>query len=428
MTYTFKLARRLSVLRGGAGSLLVALVVACGDAASTAPSDSASPDRPDGPQGPDTAQTPPAPPAGAPASLSVSPSAATLVPGASLRFAAHAVRAGGDSVSLAVAWTSSGGSVTTDGVFTAPDPGRYTVVARALADSALLDSALVTVAAGATPPDSGTTQPPATTPERECDRRRSEWIWCDDFEDDRLAGYFEVQTDGGSFGREAGVGRDGSWGMRGRFAKGQTSAGALHLAFGKTPQETFRPVDDGRTVHREIYWRVWVRHEAGWSGGGGDKLSRVISFASPTSWAQAMKGAVWSGGSDTNRDYLMIEPISGTDEEGNLKSTGYNDYPNQRYLGARAGKTPIFDAAHVGAWYCVEARVRLNDPGAANGSFQLWIDGSLEAERHDLNWVGAFQEYGLNAVFLENYWNAGSPKAQTRDFDGFVVSTARIGC
>jgi hypothetical protein len=284
----------------------------------------------------------------------------------------------------------------------------------------LVDSAAVIVAAA--------TPPVPIVPARECDRRRPEWIWCDDFEDDRLGSYFEVLTDGGSFGRAAGVGRDESWGVRGHFARGQVSAGALHLAFGKTPQADFRPVDDGRTVYREIYWRVWVRHEAGWTGGGGDKLSRVISFASPTSWAQAMKGAVWSGSDAATWDRLAIEPISGTDEAGNLKSTKYNDYPNQRYLGLRHGQTPIFDAAHVGRWYCVEARVRLNEPGSANGSFQLWIDGALEAERHDLNWVGSFQEYGLNAVFLENYWNAGSPKAQTRDFDGFVVSTAPIGC
>jgi len=37
-------------------------------------------------------------------------------------------------------------------------------------------------------------------------------------------------------------------------------------------------------------------------------------------------------------------------------------------------------------------------------------------------------EYGISTVFLENYWNDGSPQLQERTFDSFVVSTRRIGC
>lgn len=29
---------------------------------------------------------------------------------------------------------------------------------------------------------------------------------------------------------------------------------------------------------------------------------------------------------------------------------------------------------------------------------------------------------------LDTYWNDGSPKSQSRDYDDFVVSTERIGC
>jgi hypothetical protein len=31
-------------------------------------------------------------------------------------------------------------------------------------------------------------------------------------------------------------------------------------------------------------------------------------------------------------------------------------------------------------------------------------------------------------VFVENYWNTGSPVAQERYLDNLVVSTQRIGC
>jgi len=64
----------------------------------------------------------------------------------------------------------------------------------------------------------------------------------------------------------------------------------------------------------------------------------------------------------------------------------------------------------------------------SNGLFELWIDGRPEARREGLNWVGTYSEYGWNAVFLENFWNRGSPRTQERYFDNFVVSTGPIGC
>lgn len=269
------------------------------------------------------------------------------------------------------------------------------------------------------------TDPPPLA--NECASPGAGWVWCDDFEVDRLTSYFEYADAGGSFVRATSVGVDGSTGMRARFAAGQVGAGSLHLAIGRTPQGYFRPVDDGTRDYRELYWRVFVRNQPGWTGGGGDKLSRAFIFASPSSWAQAMIAHVWSGGGSSS-DYLLIDPASGTDAAGNLITTTYNDFANLRWLGLRRSDTPIFDAAHVGQWHCVEARVRLNDAGQSNGVFQLWINGSLEAERTELNWVGAYDDYGLNAVFLENYWNAGSPVAQERYLDNFVVSTAPIGC
>ena len=54
--------------------------------------------------------------------------------------------------------------------------------------------------------------------------------------------------------------------------------------------------------------------------------------------------------------------------------------------------------------------------------------GSSMPARSGLNWVGSYAAYGINAVFIENYWNAGSPVVQERYLDNFVVSRARIGC
>ena len=262
----------------------------------------------------------------------------------------------------------------------------------------------------------------------ECDAAKPEWLFCDDFESNRLDRYFEYKDPDSSFVRADSVGVLGSMGMRVRFKKGQVDAGSLKLAFGKTPSAYMRAVDSGATQYRGLYWRVYLRNDSSWIGGGGDKLSRAQVLVSP-SWAQAMGAPVWSGGpSGAGANYLVIDPYSGTDVAGALKTTTYNDFPHLRWLGSVRSRTPIFDQAHVGKWYCVEAHVRLNDPGESNGVFELWIDDWLEAQHTGLNWLGDFSGYGLNSVFFENYWNAGSPVEQTRYMDNIVVSTKRIGC
>jgi hypothetical protein len=171
---------------------------------------------------------------------------------------------------------------------------------------------------------------------------------------------------------------------------------------------------------------MYVRTQAGWVGGAHDKLSRALVFAD-ANFAEAALAHVWaSGPPDTN--FLLLDPASGTDSAGNLKSTQYNDFANLRFLGMVHTVTPIFDAAHVGRWYCVEAHARLNDAGQSNGVFELWIDGVQQAQVTTLNWLGSYSQYGFNAVYFENYWNNGAPVAEDRFFDNIVVSTQRIGC
>lgn len=292
-------------------------------------------------------------------------------------------------------------------------------------------AALLALASCVAPPDG--LDPPPSSPTgvlaHECEHPGSGWIWCDDFESDRMAGYFEYDDANGRFVRVAGVGAESSAGMRATYATDpQVSSGSLKLAFGRTPQAYFRPVDAGTETYREVYWRLYVRYPTDWQGGGGDKLSRATSFPSEGSWAQSMIAHVWSGGNSTTWDYLVLDPASGTDTAGTLQTTTYNDFSNLRWLGSARGSTALFAPAALGRWHCVEAHARLNDAGASNGQFELWIDGQLDAHREGLNWIGRLAGYGINAVFIENYWNAGAPVVEARYLDNLVVSTQRIGC
>ncbi len=346
------------------------------------------------------------------ASVTVTPATASVAVGQTVQLTATLRDANGNVLSgRTVLWTSDNAVVATvdgTGLVTGVSAGPAVITATSEGKSG---SASVTVTAPSGAPECATPQPG--------------WIWCDDFEQNRLSQYFEYDSAGGSFVRVTGVGVGGSYGMRVRFALGQVEAGSLHLAMGKVPDPYFRTVDAGTALYRDVYWRMYVRTQPGWVGGSGYKLSRAISFATST-WAEAMMAHLWGDPPATGE--LLMDPASGTDAAGNLKTTKYNDFANFRWLGALSGVTPLFDASHVGQWYCVEAHAQLNDAGSSNGVFEFWINGNLDARETGLNWVGSYSAYAINALFFENYWNTGSPAAQERYFDNIVISTQRIGC
>jgi hypothetical protein len=238
-------------------------------------------------------------------------------------------------------------------------------------------------------------------------------IWFDDFDGPEKP-YAESAG-----GIDQGTGYGGAGGsMVCFYRKGEQGIGNRKVFFGDSP--TGRVVRKGG-VFEDVYWRVYVKHEPGWCGGGEAKLSRITSIVSPR-WAQAMIGHVWSSGAS-----LTLDPASGV-LDGRVVTTKYNDFANLRWLGnLPTARLALSSAAESGWWCCVEARVRLNTPGSRDGLMQLWIDGRLESERTSLDWRGTYKSHGLNAVFLEAYWNEGSPVTQTRWLDNFVISARPIG-
>ena len=257
-----------------------------------------------------------------------------------------------------------------------------------------------------------------------------EWIWCDDFETDKLSSYFDNNP--GLFVRTLGVGLNGSYGRQATWSAGQVDAGSLKLAFGLTPAGSgINPpaTVDATAKYRDIYHRIYLRSQANWNGGSSgnnSKLSRATSFVA-ANWSQAMIAHVWSNDTGGNNNFLLIDPASCV-SGGSVQCVGYNDFGHLVFLGGNKGLTPIFAAPNTGKWNCIETHVKLNDPGLSNGVEEIWIDGTLEATSNGLNFVGSYSGYGINAVMLENYYNNGAPQAQSRQMDNFVISTQRIGC
>lgn len=257
-------------------------------------------------------------------------------------------------------------------------------------------------------------------------------IFCDDFEstDPLTSRYFEVNNNNGEFDQVNGVGRDGSRGVRGIWQEGEVSAGGLLKSFGRTPSNYIgKNASMPDSTFMEIYWKLDVRHQEGWQGNGPAKLCRALTMAN-SNWATGAMAHLWTGGPQDQ--FLGMDPASGIDVNGNLVTTKYNDFANMRWLGWKYGVTPMFADQEAGKWYCVEGHIRLNTPGNADGVFEFWINDTFQAGSYNLNWHGNWNanpnNYGMNALFINNYWNAGSPVEQERYFDNVVIATERIGC
>jgi hypothetical protein len=250
------------------------------------------------------------------------------------------------------------------------------------------------------------------------------WLWCDDFESDAQlnSDYFEVDRAGGRFG----VSTDAAWGgsasLKGVYIPSSRNAGNIKFSFGRTPVAPTRyPNQD----FQEIYWRFYMMVDANWTGNPA-KTTRITVFSAPD-WSQAMIGHVWE---DSGLG-LALDPASGVDPalaSSTVLTQGYNDFKNLRWLGILPGKTEVYSAAYRNRWVCVETHVKLNTPGASDGVFEFWIDDVRQAGSSALNWRSSYQDYGLNAIFIENYSGSNLTQQQARYFDNFVVSTARIGC
>jgi hypothetical protein len=244
-------------------------------------------------------------------------------------------------------------------------------------------------------------------------------IWYDSFDgpDSSQEAYFDLSPENAKRSDKEALGGTGK-SMELYYAKGQQGTGNRKILFGDAPFG--KPLRKGEKF-TDIYWRHYVKHQKGWTGAPA-KMSRATGFVS-NSWNQAFILHVWSGSGST----LTLDPVRGV-RDGQVVTTKYNDFGNFKWLGnSPTGKFPVHATEESGRWICVEARLKLNTPGKADGVGQLWVDGVLDAERTNMDYRGTYEERTINSVMLEAYWNDGSPVDQVRWYDDFVVSTRPIG-
>ena len=262
----------------------------------------------------------------------------------------------------------------------------------------------------------------------ECAASHPDWLWCDGFNTNKLAQYVRYDSANGRFTRTRAFPDTTDWFMEARFPSQGKRVGFLWAAVGRTP---LRPNSPDSLRLNEIFWRVYVWYDSSWSGGAGGRLV-TTSLITRASGSEAMAAMVRAAGRDTSSmQRLAIDPATGTDRAGTVRTRQYDDFTNLVYLGVARGTAPVTTPGRLARWQCFEGHVRLNSPGKADGVFELWVDTLLQARRQDLRWVGPrfdTRQYGIDNVALENYWIEGAPQQQSRRFDNFVISRNRIGC
>ena len=263
----------------------------------------------------------------------------------------------------------------------------------------------------------------ASDPGRECAERANDpaLIFCDDFEDaDLESRYFDVDRADGDLTVSSADALGGQRSLRSQYRQGRVNNGNVKLSFGRSPLGVSRIAADENID--EVYWRFYVKLDADWEGQA-RKLTRATMFTS-SNWGQGMITHLWEGEGDT----LGLDPVSLINAQDRAQADRYNDWGEMRWLGKTNGHSPVYAAAEVGQWRCVEVHTRLNSLGRADGEVAFWVDGALESRSSGLDLRGRYEDYGINAIFLENYWNGGAARDQARYIDNFVVSRERVGC
>jgi hypothetical protein len=224
-----------------------------------------------------------------------------------------------------------------------------------------------------------------------------EWLWFDDFESGKAlnADYQDVNTDGFSV-----VTTDkfsGSHSLCQKYAVGQVDAGWI-----------IKVNNSGFPSHLFVRW--YHKFDRDFNGFP-PKMERMRYRPRTGDYKSVWGVHCWIQNSKVVADVSAPNSTQ-------ANSTGY--------LPVAVSKFSFADTMNLGRWVCFETEVLLNTPGKPDGLYRMWADDSLIVERKNVDLTGSFNQLA-NEVMLDCYWNGGSPKAQNRYFDNFVISTQRIG-
>jgi len=230
----------------------------------------------------------------------------------------------------------------------------------------------------------------------ECDNWQTahpEWLWCDDFEteQDLSVNYHDFSTN--NFAASTDDTFEGQYSLKQHYDTGQVDAGWISWFYCDTLGNDYGNCQD------EIYMRWYHKFEDGFQGFP-PKMARITNIG--PGWNKRFGVYYWI---DDEYEHCIAADVRAYDGWIPIIRTDFK-YDNP---------------ANVGRWVCHEMRVQQG----TSGGYTFWADDVMIAERNGVNLNGG---YNFNNAMLDTYWNGGSPVAQNRYYDNFVISTERIGC
>lgn len=362
-------------------------------------------------------------------SIGVTPPAVTLDPGAVTGFSAQGFWSDGSVRAATVAWTGTGGSITSGGVYTAgASPGTFRVVATAPPN--LADTAVVTVR-DTTTPAGGTV------------------LLSEGFEDAAVAGrgWYDNTAPAISAVEHHG------------------GTGALEMAFAVGGS---KPVKGGSLRHKfaptdRVFLRYYVKYSANWVGSGVSYHPHEFHFVtnldgdwvgpSATHLTTYIEHGYQNGGIprlamqdalniDTTRVNVDLTSLTERRAAGgcNGQADGYTTncyqqggqwFNEKRWNAGQVAFSPTPGAGYKNDWHKIEVYFQLNSirsgTALSDGIAQYWFDDQLLIDHRNVQFrTGANPSMQFDQFLIAPWIGVGSPVAQTMWVDDVVVATGRV--
>lgn len=250
------------------------------------------------------------------------------------------------------------------------------------------------------------------------------WVLCEDFDaiEDPATELSQWNVNGDGFGIEADESGDGDGDqvLRLTLTPGMQFGGWVTLRYGDGPDAPAVRSPEGRYDEVWARWRIRLNDE--WPGTAAGDIGELISM-NATNWGIAADLNIQVDGQTRIHPYAWTCIFNGEQA-----CDGQNDWGGALdLLWNSAGDNQLFGSDAAGEWICVEAHMRLNDVGEANGETTLWVDGGQEFTRDGIDWRGTWDDFGLNAIRFTNFASP-PPGPQSFFIDDVVVGTERVGC
>ena len=362
-------------------------------------------------------------------SITVSPAAATIDPGASATFAAQGFWSDGHVGPVGVSWAGTGGTISAAGVYQAGAvPGSFQVVASSPPN--LVDTVFVTVR------DTTTTSGGTV-------------LFTEDFEDASVSGrgWYDNTAPAVSSAEHHG------------------GAGALQMAFAAGGT---KPVKGGALRHKftptdRVFLRYWVKYSPNWIGSGVNYHPHEFHFItdldgdyvgpSATHLTTYVEHNYQNGGIprlalqdalniDTTK--VNVDLTSLTEQRAAAGCNGNGDgfttncyfsggqwFNEKGWKAAQPAFTTTPGPGYKNAWHKVEAYFQLNTiqggKGQNDGIAQYWFDDQLLIDHQNVLFrTGSNPTMQFNQFLIAPWIGVGSPVAQTMWVDDVVVATGRV--